>query len=204
MTAIGTIPNSRPYSILITPGDLTSLNFHESKKRIPEMVELALERSVDLIQVREKSLPARLLAEISAELVEACNGTEIGVLVNDRVDVALAVGALGVHLTAESMRPEVVRAMCNDSFVVGCSTHSLEEANSARNSGADYVFFGPVFDTPSKRKFGKPQGLTALSDVAKSLVGFPVVAVGGVNETNIHLVLDAGAAGFAAIRWYQG
>jgi thiamine-phosphate pyrophosphorylase len=120
-------------------------------------------------------------------------------LVNDRFDLALASGADGVQLTSRSIPTEIVRQICGSDVIVGVSTHSLMEAQRARDDGADFVLFGPVFETESKRAFGKPQGVERLREVAGALEAFPVIAVGGVTIDNARQCFASGAAGVAAI-----
>ena len=124
-------------------------------------------------------------------------------LVNDRFDIARAAGADGVHLTSRSLPPSVVRSICDEDFLIGASTHSLETALDARAEGADFVVFGPVFETESKRAFGEPQGLDKLREVTNALKGFPVLAIGGINLENVGDCFRAGASGIAAIRLFQ-
>jgi thiamine-phosphate pyrophosphorylase len=163
------------------------------------LVEAAVAADVSLIQIREKALNARVLFELTLKSVEITKGTQTQLLVNDRFDIALAAAADGVQLTSRSVGPEVVRATCGSEFVIGVSTHSLEEALSTRDNDADFVVFGPVFDTESKREFGAPQGIEKLREVTQELTTFPVVAIGGVSVDNAGRCLDAGAAGVAAI-----
>jgi thiamine-phosphate pyrophosphorylase len=128
-------------------------------------------------------------------------------VVNDRVDVALAERAGGVHLgenslpLAEAKRLVQARALDSD-FLTGVSCHSLEAAKSAAKDGADYLFFGPVFATPSKAPFGSPQGLERLTEVCRA-VSRPVLAIGGITLANASACLAAGASGIAAIRLFQ-
>ena len=122
---------------------------------------------------------------------------------NDRFDIARAAGADGVHLTTRSLPTNVVRSICGDDFLIGVSTHSLETALNARAEGADFIVFGPVFDTESKRAFGEPQGLDKLREVTKALEGFPVIAIGGINRENADECFRAGASGIAAIRLFN-
>ena len=128
------------------------------------------------------------------------------VLVNDRLDVALAANAAGVHLGEKSLPLEAVtewrRSTGRLDFLVGVSCHSLESARAAERGGADYIFFGPVFATPSKAAFGAPQGIDRLREVCAS-VKIPVIAIGGVNLENARVCLSAGAGGAAAIRLFQ-
>ena len=132
--------------------------------------------------------------------------TSARVLVNDRLDVALAANAAGVHLGEKSLPVEVVaewrRSTGRLDFLIGVSCHSLESARAAERGGADYIFFGPVFATPSKAAFGAPQGIERLREVCAS-VEIPVLAIGGVNVENARECIAAGAAGIAAIRLFQ-
>jgi thiamine-phosphate pyrophosphorylase len=105
-----------------------------------------------------------------------------------------------VHLTTHSLPVEVVRRSCGAEFVIGVSTHSLAEARAACDDGADFVVFGPVFETESKRVYGEPQGLEKLAAVANDLGEFPVVAIGGITLENVGECFQAGARGVAAIR----
>ena len=122
---------------------------------------------------------------------------------NDRVDIALAAGADGVHLTAQSLPADVVRNICGPEFLIGTSTHSLAEARAAQTAGADFVVFGPIFDTESKRAFGEPQGLDKLREVTSELGQFPVLAIGGITRENFAACVDAGASGIAGISLFE-
>lgn len=153
---------------------------------------------VDWVQVREKDLPARELAD----LVRAAVATGARVLVNDRVDIALACGAHGVHLPSGAIAPREVRRVTLQPFTIGVSCHSVEDVRLAEREGADFVVFGPVFYTASKARYGKPQGLTKLAEAAAA-VRIPVLALGGVNEENTADCLNAGAEGIAGITLFQ-
>jgi thiamine-phosphate pyrophosphorylase len=124
-------------------------------------------------------------------------------LVNDRADIAREAGADGVHLTTRSLEPRVVRRMFGEDFLIGVSAHTLAEAQAARAGGADFATFGPVFDTPSKRAYGPPTGLARLSEAARALAPFPLIALGGMTSENAHAALSAGAHGIAAIRLFN-
>jgi thiamine-phosphate diphosphorylase len=158
----------------------------------------AARAGVHLIQVRERDLDGGPLTTLVRQCVDAVRGTRARVLVNDRVDVALAAGAHGVHLRADSMPAPRVRALCPPGFVVGRSVHTRDEAvAAAAGGGLDYLLFGTVFATASKP--GRvPAGLSALADVALA-VSLPVLAVGGITPDKVDEVVGAGAAGFAAI-----
>ena len=171
-----------------------------------QKIEEAAKAGVDWIQIREKDLSGRKLAEL-AERAILHAGSGKAVLVNDRVDVACAVGAFGVHLGEHSLpageaRRLVSQRCAQENFIVGVSAHSLEGAMQAEHAGADYVIFGPVFATPSKAGFGKPQGVERLKELSKRLQ-IPVLAIGGITLENAGDCLAAGAAGIAAIRLFQ-
>lgn len=165
-------------------------------------VEAAVAAQVNLVQIREKSLSARVLYELATHAAAITRGTATRLLVNDRYDVARAAGADGVQLTARSLPARVIRQICDEDFLIGVSTHSLEEIQQAQREGADFAVFGPVFETPSKQAFGEPQGLENLREVTSALKGFPILAIGGVNRENADECLRAGASGFAAIRLF--
>ena len=170
-------------------------------------IQNAASSGVHWIQIREKDLAAHALAELVRLAVGDVQGTDARILVNDRLDVALATNAAGIHLGENSLPLEAVaewrRRSSRTDFQIGVSCHSVEGARAAELGGADYVFFGPVFATPSKAAFGPPQGIEKLSEVCAS-VGIPVLAIGGVNFENARACLEVGAAGFAAIRLFQG
>jgi thiamine-phosphate pyrophosphorylase len=120
-------------------------------------------------------------------------------LINDRLDVALALDAAGVHLAGHSLPTAVARRVLGAGKLLGVSTHSVEEACRAAEDGADFIVFGPVFTTPSKVAYGPPQGLQQLSTVVRA-VHIPVIAIGGIDHTNLPQVVQAGAYGVAMIR----
>jgi thiamine-phosphate pyrophosphorylase len=158
-------------------------------------VRRAIDGGVDFVQVREKDLTARDLLDLVCSIRDLAAGTKTRVLVNDRLDIALAARIDGVHLPANGLPATLVRPLVS---ILGVSTHSLEEARAAESARADFIFFGPVFETPGKSAIG----LEALTLVA-SAVRIPVLAIGGMTRQNAHLALEAGAAGFAAIRFFQ-
>jgi len=162
------------------------------------LVEAVVSAGVSIVQIREKSLTARVLFELATRASSITRGTRTRLLVNDRFDVARAAGADGVHLTSRSLPAPVVREICGRDFLIGVSTHSLDEAQAAAKT-ADFVIFGPVFETGSKQ----PQGLDKLREVTSALKGFPVVAIGGINNENAAQCYEAGASGIAAIRMFS-
>ena len=108
-----------------------------------------------------------------------------------------------MHLTSQSLPAEVIRKIYGPEFLIGVSTHSLDEARAARVGGANFVVFGPVFETESKRAFGEPQGLDKLREVTSELGEFLVLAIGGITRENSASCIGAGASGFAAIRMFE-
>lgn len=157
----------------------------------------ALKGGVDCVQVREKGGPARSLYDTALEILPHARDDSIArVLVNDRADVALACGADGVHLAAKSLPPEAVRGMIGERLL-GVSVHCLEEAQEAVAGGADYVTFGHVYPTSSKPGL-PPQGIRQLAGIVES-VEVPVLAIGGIDASNVGEALATGAAGIAVI-----
>ncbi len=195
--------NSRyPLLYLITSGQTTARTTPatEDFSNLLHLVEAAVAAAIDLVQIREKNLSASILYQLSARAAGITRGSATKLLVNDRSDIAASAGADGVHLTTSSLPAEVVRRTFGDEFLIGVSTHSLAEADVARRSGADFVVFGPVFETASKREYGEPQGLTNLRKVSSELAPFRVLALGGVSMSNVARCIQAGARGIAAIR----
>jgi thiamine-phosphate pyrophosphorylase len=192
-------------------------NQAESVAALTRKIQEIAAAGVDWVQIREKDLPARELASLTRQALDiAAKGAAKRtrgprVLVNDRLDVAIAERAHGVHLGEKSMpvaeakrlvASAVRKQVVDRSFLVGVSCHSLETAQAAQRDGADYIFFGPIFATPSKAAFGQPQGLSRLAQVCRSL-SIPILAIGGITNDIADACLRAGAAGLAAIRLYQ-
>jgi thiamine-phosphate pyrophosphorylase len=186
-------------SLPTTPSPLPARALHDSIRR-------AAAAGASWIQIREKDLDARSLVELARFAVAESRADGVRVFINDRLDVALAANAAGVHLGEKSLPLENVvewrRSTGRSDFLIGVSCHSLESARAAGRGGADYIFFGPVFATPSKAAYGAPQGIERLHGVCAS-VEIPVLAIGGVNLENAGACLEAGAAGIAAIRLFQ-
>jgi thiamine-phosphate pyrophosphorylase len=195
----------RPIRYAITSGATTTKTTREDPEfaAILDLIESAVSRNIPLFQIREKKLSTRVLYDLVSRGVEITRGSSTRLLVNDRFDVARAAGADGVHLTSLSLPARVVREVCGPEFLIGVSTHSLEEARRARDQQADFVVFGPVFETESKRAYGPPQGLATLQHVTSELQGFPVLAIGGVTLDNAESCYAAGASGFAGISWFN-
>lgn len=182
-----------------------------------EKIELLAASGLDWIQLREKDLSGKQSASLTREALRRVakqasrpHGAR-RILVNDRLDVALTEQAGGVHLGENSLPVQEVKRLLwaypapktlLPGFLVGVSCHSLQAAQTAAIAGADYIFFGPLFPTPSKAAFGLPQGLERLAEVCTS-VTIPVLAIGGITLENAPSCFLAGASGIAAIRLFQ-
>ncbi len=187
---------------MITSGETTPQTTPGDKdfSRLLNLVAAAAAAHVNLLQLREKNLSTRVLYDLTLQAAEITRGSNTCLLINDRADVARSAGAQGVHLTAGSIETSVIRRTFGDEFLIGVSTHSLEEARAAHDARADFAVFGPVFETASKRAYGEPLGLEKLEQVVTTLTQFPVLALGGVTLDNAAGCFRAGAAGVAAIR----
>jgi thiamine-phosphate pyrophosphorylase len=180
----------------------------DAEAALLEQIRSAAAAGVGWIQLREKDLDAQSLFRLAGAAIAASRAVNPGaaILINDRLDVAWAVRADGVHLGEASLPVDLVagskRLAGQPGFLVGASCHSPAGALRAEREGADYIFFGPVFATPSKASFGPPQGLARLAEVSRA-VTIPVLAIGGVTPANASSCLQAGAAGIAAIRLFQ-
>jgi thiamine-phosphate pyrophosphorylase len=167
-----------------------------------ELIREAAAAGIDFVQVREPDLSAKRLEEFVHAVLEVTRPYRARVLVNDRIDVALVAGAAGVHLKASSIPIREARRISFDGFVIGVSTHSLAEARSADDGGADFIVAGPVFETPSKKSYGAPLGLDRFQEICVG-AALPVLAIGGITLDNYQMALDRGGAGIAAIRLFQ-
>ena len=152
-----------------------------------------------MIQMRAKNLPARELVVLVKRVVAEARG--VPVLVNTRADIALACGALGVHLPADSPSPERIRPVAPAGFLIGVSCHNIDELVRAAREGADFAVYGPIFATRSHPGV-QPVGLDALAAAARA-VQLPIYALGGITEQNAPLCIAAGAAGVAGISMFE-
>lgn len=193
--------------------DRRSLGAADPTAELLGRIRLAVQAGADWVQIREKDLQGRELLALTREAIAAANeaaaasASRVRVCVNDRLDVAIAAGAAGVHLGGESAPVADVVHWCRSGsgppgFEIGASCHSVEDAREAERAGASYLFFGPVFETPSKQTFGAPQGVQRLADVCAA-IRVPVIAIGGISEANAPVCIRAGASGIAAIRMFQ-
>jgi len=195
-----TLPDRRPLLCLVTdrrrlfaaPG-----RFEESRVCLVEQARRAVEAGIDLIQIRERDLDAVDLAAVVAEIAALARGSATKVLVNDRVDIAVASGADGVHLRADSIPPEAARQLLPAWMLVGRSVHTRDEAVAAAPH-VDFLIAGTVFPTPSKPAEARRLGVEGLSEIARA-VPVPVIAIGGITVEAMPTLAAAGAAGAAAI-----
>jgi thiamine-phosphate pyrophosphorylase len=162
------------------------------------VVEAALRGGARIVQLREKDLSPRELYPLALEMRLLTQAYGARLLINDRVDVALAVNADGVHLTTTSLPAGIARQVLGPGRLIGVSTHTRAEAQAAVDEGADFIVFGPVFFTPSKASYGQPVGLDTLRAV-RAVVKSPILAIGGIKPTNLDQVLAVGADGIAVI-----
>lgn len=200
----------------------------DTRKILLEKIAAAATAGVDWIQIREKDLSGKECSSLTREAVHVATSSSLDasanipnsssteaageqvssrILVNDRLDVALATEAGGVHLGDKSLPTEEARRLVKSpgrdrDFLIGVSCHSLDSAKAAESGGADYLFFSPVFATPSKAAYGAPQGLRRLAEVCRA-VALPVLAIGGITLENAADCFSAGASGIAAIRLFQ-
>jgi len=165
---------------------------------LQDVVESCLAAGLKAVQLREKDMAVRDLLGLAHALRDSTRRHGARLLINDRADVALAVGADGVQRAGTSLPVSALRAISPSGFLIGASVHDIDEARAAEADGADFLLFGPVYDTPSKRQYGPPQGLAALERVSAA-VSTPVFGVGGVTPDRAGEVMRAGAAGVAVI-----
>ena len=176
---------------------------HTSLRPLLEQIQIAMEAGVDYVQIREKDLSSRELFELAVSARTLAQKHDTRILINDRLDIAQAAGLHGVHLGQQSIAPEVIRAKISfEDFLIGVSTHSLEELQRAHEKGVSFLTFGPVFFTSSKAIYGPPLGIEHLRE-ACVLSKVPVFALGGINQQNYSECLKMGAAGIAGIKLFQ-
>ncbi len=162
-------------------------------------VKKALQGGIRAVQLREKDMGTRDLLQLAYKMRNLTEEHDAKLFINDRFDIALAVGADGVHLTRNSIPVSKVRETVKKRLLIGVSTHSLKEARDAERGGADFITFGPVYRTPSKLAYGKPVGIDALKQLNRKMK-VPVFAIGGINGSRIKDIRESGAHGAAMIR----
>jgi thiamine-phosphate pyrophosphorylase len=165
-----------------------------------DFIEQIVDAGIDMIQIRERDLTARELYRLTQKIVDRTRGRRTLITVNDRADIAASTRA-GVHLTTRSLSAEVVRREFGPDLLIGVSTHNKTEAEAAERGGADFVVFGPVFETASKARYGAPVGVESLREVTTH-INIPVIALGGINPANFREALNAGSAGIAGISMF--
>jgi thiamine-phosphate pyrophosphorylase len=163
---------------------LVTDRLHTAGRDLLWVLEQALEGGVKAIQLREKDLSGKELFILAEKTRRLCQRYQAALLINDRLDVALATDAAGVQLGKTSLPLSDARALLGNSRFIGASVHSLDEAQSAERGGADFLVFGPVYFTPSKAAFGAPQGVSALQKIVE-IARLPVYAIGGIKPDNI-------------------
>ncbi|MFZ6017350.1 MAG: thiamine phosphate synthase [Nitrospirota bacterium] len=161
-------------------------------------VEEALRGGLKAVQLREKDLGTRDLLNMAYRMRELTKKYDAKLFINDRVDIALAVEGDGVHLGQKSIPAHAARKVVHDKLMIGVSTHSLDETIKAEKDGADFITLGPIYQTPSKLKYGEPIGIDTLREV-KSKLSIPVLAIGGIKLDKVKEVMNAGADGVALI-----
>ncbi|SKA12135.1 thiamine phosphate synthase [Selenihalanaerobacter shriftii] len=180
---------------------ITNQNIAQGKDNL-EVVKEAIIGGADIIQLREKDMSTRNLVNMGNELKVITKSAEVPLIVNDRVDIALAIDADGVHLGQDDLPIKEARKMMGNDKIIGISTHSLEQAIEAAAMGADYIGVGPVFPTQTKPNYN-PVGLELVEKVSQR-VEIPFVAIGGIKLDNIHEVIKAGAKRVAVVSGIVG
>ncbi|OQW35504.1 MAG: hypothetical protein A4E19_01310 [Nitrospira sp. SG-bin1] len=165
---------------------------------LPSLILQAVSAGLPAVQLRERDLSTRELLSLALEIRSIAAPHGAALILNDRVDLMMALNLNGVHLRSDSLPPSPVRRVIGSDRLIGVSTHSVEEVQRAGQGGADYVVFGPIFETPSKRSFGPPLGLELLADVCRRS-SIPIFAIGGMTSERVCEVRRAGAHGVAVI-----
>ncbi len=172
---------------------------HQTRGRpLPEILHHAIAAGLPAIQLRERDLPTGELLSLAQEIRALAVLRTVPLILNDRVDLVLALGLDGVHLRSDSLPVSSARRVLGSDRLIGISTHSVDEVRRANQDGADYIIFGPIFDTSSKRSFGPPLGLDLLAEVCREST-VPIFAIGGITCERARAVRRAGAHGVAVI-----
>ena len=172
---------------------------HQTKGRaLVPLLQRVLAAGISMVQLRERDLSARELVTLAREVQAVTASARSQLLINDRIDVALALEGVGVHLRSNSLPVPVARQLLGAGRLLGVSVHGVEEARQAESQGADYIVLGPIYETPSKQMFGPPLGIHVL-EKACSLVRIPIIGIGGVTAARAREMRRAGAFGAAVI-----
>ncbi|HEV7745715.1 MAG TPA: thiamine phosphate synthase [Pyrinomonadaceae bacterium] len=158
-----------------------------------EQVGLLIDGGATLIQLREKTDPPLQFFAQAEQALDVARARNAKIIINDRVDIALALGADGVHLGQEDLAPDAARRILGDDAIIGFSTHNLEQARLAAQMPVDYVAIGPIFSTSTKQSQNLSVGLDELARVRDALGAISIVAIGGITSENIEATLKAGA-----------
>ncbi len=177
---------------------ITDRHQMQNGHQLLEVIEELLLAGLKMIQLREKDLSAAELYPLAKELRSLTHQHKCLLLINDRIDLAQAIGADGVHLGNHSLPINVARRILGTKFLIGASTHSRDEVEAAQNRGADFVTYGPIYFTPSKAVYGDPVGIASLPSICANC-NIPVYALGGIKANNTKAALQAGAHGVAMI-----
>jgi len=172
---------------------------HQTKGRpLVPLLQRVLTAAAPIVQLRERDLSARELVGLAREVQAVTAPRRAQLLINDRIDVALALEEVGVHLRSNSLPVTVARQMLGTQRLLGISVHSVEEAMQSESEGADYVVLGPIYETPSKQMFGPPLGIDTLEKACR-VVRIPIIGIGGVTAARAREMRRAGAFGAAVI-----
>ena len=172
---------------------------HQTNGRpLVPLLHRVLATAVPMVQLRERDLSARALMTLACEVQAVTASRRSQLLINDRIDVALALEGVGVHLRSNSLAVSVARQLLGAQRLLGVSVHGVEEVMEAESQGADYLVLGPIYETPSKQMFGPPLGIHALEKACR-LVRIPIIGIGGVTAARAHELRRAGAFGVAVI-----
>jgi len=190
----GKKPSFNPMLYLVTDPDLSLGRLEE------EVVRRAVAAGVTMVQYRDKGTSTKRMIEKTRQLSDICRPAGLALIVNDRIDVAMAGGADGVHLGQDDMVLADARRLAGDHFIIGISVTTIEEAAKAEKGGADYLGANGVFSTDTKTDLGEPLGLAGVARLA-SATSLPIVAIGGINDRNAGEVMAAGAHGVAVVSY---
>lgn len=169
-----------------------------TRKTALEDVKSAIRAGVKIIQYREKGESTGDMIKEAKEIDELCKKNNVLFIINDRVDIVLAVDSDGVHLGNKDMTYSIARKILGSKKIIGLTVHNIREAVEAERIGADYIGVSPIFETKTKLDAGRPAGLKLIKDIKKA-IKIPFVAIGGINENNLGSVIEAGARSIAAI-----
>jgi thiamine-phosphate pyrophosphorylase len=172
---------------------------HQTKGRpLVSLLQRVLTTGISMVQLRERDLSARELVTLAHEVQAVTASRSAQLLINDRIDIALALEGVGVHLRSNSLPVSVARQLLGMQRLLGISAHSVEEAVQGESQGADYIVLGPIYETPTKQMFGPPIGIRTLEKACR-LVRIPIFGIGGVTAARAREMRHAGAFGAAVI-----